>query len=230
MTLENDIRITRIDQTKQVATQAAEDLDWPNLGRYRAENEKLKTSGTDKIKTIFIGDSITEGWSLNDPEFFSRNNFVNRGVGGQTSPQMLIRFKPDAVNLKPKMIIINAGTNDIAANTGPASPEMIIDNICSMAEIGLKNDIRIALSTILPVYKYPWNEKVTNVPDRISKVNTALQKYSEKHSLIFIDFFKSMVNEQRGLKSAYGVDGVHPTKQGYEEMSNVIKNTISGTL
>jgi len=228
MTLENDIRITRIDQTKQATTQAAEDLDWPNLGRYRAENEELKTSGNDKIKTVFMGDSITEGWSLNDPEFFSRNNFVNRGIGGQTSPQMLIRFKPDAVNLKPKMIIINAGTNDIAANTGPASPEMIIDNICSMAEIGLKNDIRIALSTILPVYKYPWNEKVTNVPDRISKVNTALQKYSEKHSLIFIDFFKSMVNEQRGLKAAYGVDGVHPTKQGYKVMSNVVKNTISG--
>ena len=228
MTLENDIRITRIDQTKQATTQAAEDLDWPNLGRYRAENEELKTSGNDKIKTVFMGDSITEGWSLNDPEFFSRNNFVNRGISGQTSPQMLIRFKQDAIHLNPELIIINAGTNDIAGNTGPASPEMIIDNICSMAEIGLKNDIRIALSTILPVYKYPWNEKVTNVPDRISKVNTALQKYSEKHSLIFIDFFKSMVNEQRGLKSAYGVDGVHPTKQGYKVMSNVVKNTISG--
>jgi len=230
MTLENDIRITRIDQTKQATTQAAEDLDWPNLGRYRAENEELKTSGNDKIKTVFMGDSITEGWSLNDPEFFSRNNFVNRGVGGQTSPQMLIRFKQDAIHLNPELIIINAGTNDIAGNTGPASPEMIIDNICSMAEIGLKNDIRIALSTILPVYKYPWNEKVTNVPDRILEINTTLQKYSEKHSLIFIDYFSSMVDEQRGLKLAYGVDGVHPTKQGYEEMSNVVKNTISGTL
>jgi lysophospholipase L1-like esterase len=155
---------------------------------------------------------------------------LNRGIGGQTSPQMLIRFKQDAIHLNPELIIINAGTNDIAANTGPASPEMIIDNICSMAEIGLKNDIRIALSTILPVYKYPWNEKVTNVPDRILEINTALQKYSEKHSLIFIDYFSSMVDEQRGLKLTYGVDGVHPTKQGYEEMSNVVKNTISGTL
>ena len=230
MTLENDIRITQIDQTKQVAAQAAAELDWPDLQRYRAENEKLKASVTDKKRTVFIGDSITEGWSLSDPEFFSRNNFLNRGIGGQTSPQMLIRFKPDAVSLEPKMIIINAGTNDIAGNTGPASPEMIIDNICSMAEIGLKNDIQIALSTILPVYKYTWNEKVTNVPDRILKVNTALKKYSEKHSLIFIDYFKSMVDGQRGLKSAYGVDGVHPTKQGYEEMSNVVKNTISGIL
>ena len=230
MTLENDISITQIDQSKQVATQVADELDWPDLERYRAENEKLKASVTDKKRTIFMGDSITEGWSLNDPEFFSRNNFLNRGIDGQTSPQMLIRFKPDAVNLKPKMIIINAGTNDIAANTGPASPEMIIDNICSMAEIGLRSDIRIALSTILPVYKYPWNKKVTNVPDRILEINTTLQKYSEKHSLIFIDYFSSMVDEQRGLKSAYGVDGVHPTKQGYEEMSNIVKNTISGTL
>ena len=230
MTLENDIRITRIDQTKQATTQAAEDLDWPNLGRYRAENEELKTSGNDKIKTVFMGDSITEGWSLNDPEFFSRNNFVNRGISGQTSPQMLIRFKQDAIHLNPELIIINAGTNDIAGNTGPASPEMIIDNICSMAEIGLRSDIRIALSTILPVYKYTWNEKVTNVPDRILEVNTALQEYSEKHSLIFIDYFSSMVDEKRGLKLAYGVDGVHPTKQGYEEMSNIVKNTISGTL
>ena len=230
MTLENDIRITRIDHTNQVATQAADELDWPNLERYRAENEKLKTSGTDKIRTVFMGDSITVGWSLNDPGFFSRNNFVNRGISGQTSPQMLIRFKQDAIHLSPELIIINAGTNDIAANTGPASPEMIIDNICSMAEIGLKNDIRIALSTILPVYKYPWNEKVTNVPDRIFEVNTALKKYSEKHSLIFIDYFSSMVNKKRGLKSAYGVDGVHPTKQGHEVMSNVVKNTIPGTL
>ena len=230
MTLENDIRITQIDQTNQVATQAADELDWPDLERYRSENEKLKVSGTDKKRTVFMGDSITEGWSLNDPEFFSRNNFVNRGISGQTSSQMLIRFKPDAVNLKPKMIIINAGTNDIAANAGPASPEMIIDNICSMAEIGLKNHIQIALSTILPVYKYPWNEKVTNVPDRILKVNTALQKYSEKHSLLFIDYFSSMVNKQRGLKSAYGVDGVHPTKQGHELMSNVVKNIIPGIL
>ena len=154
MTLENDIRITQIDQTKQVAAQAAAELDWPDLQRYRAENEKLKASVTDKKRTVFIGDSITEGWSLSDPEFFSRNNFLNRGIGGQTSPQMLIRFKPDAVSLEPKMIIINAGTNDIAGNTGPASPEMIIDNICSMAEIGLKNDIQIALSTILPAYRH----------------------------------------------------------------------------
>ena len=179
---------------------------------------------------MLVGDSITEGWTEFNPEFFQQNNFVNRGISGQTTPQMLIRLKPDAVRLDPKMIVINAGTNDIAGNTGPSTSEMIIDNICSMAEIAIKNNIDIALSTILPVYKYPGNDEVVDPPKIISVINAALEEYCKKNSLIYIDYYSSMVDKKKGLKSEYGNDGVHPTKEGYDVMEKVVKNVISGTV
>ena len=179
-------------------------------------------------KIVLIGDSITERWSINDPDFFKNNNFINRGIGGQTTPQMLIRFKQDAIHLNPKMIIVNGGTNDLAENTGPSFPNMIVDNITSMAEICLKNRIAIALSSITPVYSYPWNEKVTDVPEKISLVNSLLKKYSSQNNILFIDYYSAMVDDKKGLMSAYGVDGVHPTKEGYEVMASVLKDTITG--
>ena len=226
MTIENDIRMVRIDQTKKVATQAAEELDWANLAKYQEANQKLKDSKSSKDRIVFIGDSITEGWSESSPNFFPKNNFINRGISGQTTPQMLIRFKPDAIRLEPKMIIINAGTNDIAGNTGPSTAEMIIDNICSMAEIGSKNDIEVALSSILPVYNYPWNEKVTDAPKIISFINLALQEYCKHNDMVFIDYYSAMVDERKGLKSEYGSDGVHPIKAGYDVMEKIINEVI----
>ena len=206
------------------------DQDWANLEKYKEANERLKNSKPVRDRIVFIGDSITEGWSDFSPEFFQQNNFVNRGISGQTTPQMLIRFKPDAVRLDPKMIVINAGTNDIAGNTGPSTPEMIIDNICSMVEIAIKNNIDVALSTILPVYKYPGNDEVADPPKIISVINSALEEYCKKNSLIYIDYYSSMVDEKKGLKSTYGNDGVHPTKEGYDVMEKVVKNVISGTV
>jgi len=206
------------------------DQDWANLGKYKEANEELIKSSSGEDRIVFIGDSITEGWSDFSPEFFQKNNFVNRGISGQTTPQMLIRLKPDAVRLDPKMIVINAGTNDIAGNTGPSTPEMIIDNICSMAEIAIKNNIDVALSTILPVYKYPGNDEVVDPPKIISVINSALEEYCKKNSLIYIDYYSSMVDEKKGLKSTYGNDGVHPTKEGYDVMEKVVKNVISGTV
>ena len=143
---------------------------------------------------------------------------------------MLIRFKPDAVHLDPKMIVINGGTNDIAGNTGPSTPEMIIDNLCSMAEIAIKNNIDVALTTILPVYKYPGNDEVADPPKIISFINSALEEYCKKNSLICVDYYSSMVDGKKGLKSEYGNDGVHPTKEGYEVMEKAIKNVIPGTV
>lgn len=141
---------------------------------------------------------------------------------------MLLRFKQDAIHLSPNMVIINAGTNDIAENTGPSTTQMIIDNITSMAEICMKNNIAVALSTILPVFKYSWNENIINVPEKISNVNRNLKKYSKDNNIQFIDYYSSMVNEQKGLMSAYGSDGVHPTKEGYNVMADILRNTISG--
>ena len=206
------------------------DLDWANLEKYKGANEELKKSNSGKDRIVFIGDSITEGWSDFSPEFFQQNNFVNRGISGQTTPQMLIRLKPDAVHLDPKMVVINGGTNDIAGNTGPSTPEMIIDNLCSMAEIAIKNNIDVALTTILPVYKYPGNDEVADPPKIISFINSALEEYCKKNSLICVDYYSSMVDGKKGLKSEYGNDGVHPTKEGYEVMEKAIKNVIPGTV
>ena len=206
------------------------DLDWANLEKYKGANEELKKSNSGKDRIVFIGDSITEGWSDFSPEFFQQNNFVNRGISGQTTPQMLIRIKPDAVHLNPKMIVINGGTNDIAGNTGPSTPEMIIDNLCSMAEIASKNNIDVALTTILPVYKYPGNDEVADPPKIISFINSALEEYCKKNSLICVDYYSSMVDGKKGLKSEYGNDGVHPIKEGYEVMEKAIKNVIPGTV
>ena len=205
-------------------------LDWANLEKYKGANQELKKSNSGEDRIVFIGDSITEGWSDFSPEFFQQNNFVNRGISGQTTPQMLIRLKPDAVHLDPKMIVINGGTNDIAGNTGPSTPEMIIDNLCSMAEIAIKNNIDVALTTILPVYKYPGNDEVADPPKIISFINSALEEYCKKNSLICVDYYSSMVDGKKGLKSEYGNDGVHPIKEGYEVMEKAIKNVIQGTV
>jgi lysophospholipase L1-like esterase len=142
---------------------------------------------------------------------------------------MLVRIKQDAVHLNPEIIVINGGTNDIAGNTGPSRPEMIIDCICSMAEIATKNDIDVALSTILPVYKYPSRDDIVDPPKTISFINSALLEYCKQNDLVFIDYYSPMVDEKKGLKLAYSTDGVHPTKEGYAIMEKVVRDTLLTT-
>jgi len=204
--------------------------DWPNLAKYREANENLKNSSSGGDRIVLVGDSITEGWTEFNPEFFQENNMINRGISGQTTPQMLIRFKQDAVHLNPKIIIINGGTNDIWGNTGPSTPEMIIDNLCSMAEIAAKNDINVALSTILPVYKYPERDDIIDPPKTISLINSVLLDYCKKNGLTFLDYYTPMVDEKKGLSSDYGTDGVHPNKAGYNVMENVVREAIPGIV
>ena len=204
--------------------------DWPNLAKYRKSNERLKKSFSDGDRIVLVGDSITEGWTEFNPEFFQENNMINRGISGQTTPQMLIRLKQDAIHLGPKIIIINGGTNDIWGNTGPSTPEMIIDNLFSMAEIATKNDIDVALSTILPVYQYPDRDDIIDPPNTISLINSVLQDYCKENGLTFLDYFSPMADEKKGLRSDYGTDGVHPNKQGYSVMEQVVRETISGIV
>ena len=204
--------------------------DWPNLAKYRKANEELKGSSSGGDRIVLVGDSITEGWTEFNPGFFQENNMVNRGISGQTTPQMLIRFKQDAIHLNPKIIIINGGTNDIWGNTGPSTPDMIIDNLCSMAEIASKNNIQVVLSTILPVYQYPDRDDIIDPPKTISFINSVLQDYCNKNSLAFLDYFSPMADEKKGLRSDYGTDGVHPNKQGYSVMEQVVRETISGIV
>ena len=204
--------------------------DWPNLAKYRKANEELKASSSGGDRIVLVGDSITEGWTEFNPGFFQENNMVNRGISGQTTPQMLIRLKQDAIHLDPKIIIINGGTNDIWGNTGPSTPDMIIDNLCSMAEITAKKNIQVVLSTILPVYQYPDRDDIIDPPKTISFINSVLQDYCNKNSLAFLDYFSPMADEKKGLRSDYGTDGVHPNKQGYSVMEQVVRETISGIV
>jgi len=191
---------------------------------------ELKSSFSGRNRIVLIGDSITEGWTEFNPTFFQENNLINRGISGQTTPQMLIRIKQDAVHLDPKIIIINGGTNDIWGNTGPSTPEMIIDNLCSMAEIAIKNNINVALSTILPVHKYPDRDDIFDPPKTISLINSELLDYCKKNGLTFLDYFSPMADEKKGLRSDYGEDGVHPNKHGYNVMENVVREAIPGIV
>jgi len=219
--LENDIRI--------VTTQA-ENSDWANLGYYKKRNRELGLTGENEKRIVFMGDSITEEWGNLYPEFFSGKNYINRGIGGQTTPQMLIRFKPDAIDLKPDAIVILAGTNDIAGNTGPSTVRMITDNIFSMAELAKAYDIIVVLASILPVYQYSWADDVIDPPSMIDSVNSKIKEYVENQGLVYLDYYSSMVDDRKGLKLDYTGDGVHPNEAGYKVMSAIADDIILQAL
>ena len=216
--MENDIRI---------ATTQAENSDWANLGYYEKRNRELDLPDENEKRIVFMGDSITEEWGNLYPEFFSGNYYINRGIGGQTTPQMLIRFKPDAIDLKPYAIIILAGTNDIAGNTGPSTVRMITDNIFSMAELAIAYEIKVVLSSILPVYQYPWVDDVLDPPSAIDSINSKIKEYVENKGLLYLDYYSSMVDDRKGLKLDFTGDGVHPNEAGYRVMSAIAGEIIS---
>ncbi|MBI86498.1 MAG: acylhydrolase [Candidatus Marinimicrobia bacterium] len=201
-------------------------LDWANLSYYWEDNEKLIETLGEKDKVIFMGDSITEEWGRLKPEFFQSPIFINRGIGGQTTPQMLLRFKQDVINLKPYAVFILAGTNDIAGNTGPSNIDMIINNIFSMAELSISYNIKTVLSSILPADKYPWADHIKNVPETILTINQELKSFSEKNNITYIDYHSLMVSKNLGLKKEYTTDGVHLNKMGYEVMCHLVRGIL----
>tara|TARA_Y100000817_G_scaffold108020_1_gene84551 strand:- start:54 stop:692 length:639 start_codon:yes stop_codon:yes gene_type:complete len=205
-------------------------LDWANLARYEDDNLKVGLPKKDERRVVFMGDSITEEWSNLYPEYFTEKGYINRGIGGQTTPQMLIRFKPDVVDLKPEIVVILAGTNDIAGNTGPSNAKMITDNIFSMAEIAKAYQMKVVLSSILPVYEYDWAREIKDPPSTIQAVNDALKQYASDQGLIYLDYFSSMVDERQGLNSDYTSDGVHPNESGYILMSSLAEEVLSELL
>jgi lysophospholipase L1-like esterase len=203
-------------------------LDWPNLARFRDANAALAPPAASENRVVFMGDSITEGWGR-DGGFFPGKPYVNRGISGQTTPQMLVRFRPDVIALKPKVVVILAGTNDIAGNTGPATPEMIEDNIASMADVATANGIRVVLSSILPAYDYPWRPGLEPAP-KIAAVNEWMKEYARAHRMVYLDYYSAMVDARPGLKSDLGSDGVHPNKAGYAVMAPLAEKAIADAL
>jgi lysophospholipase L1-like esterase len=200
--------------------------DWANTGRFRNENEALGDPAPGEKRVVFMGNSITEGWIRFCPEFFSGKPYINRGISGQTTPQMLVRFRSDVINLKPSVVVILAGTNDIAGNTGPSTLEMIENNIISMAELAKANGIRVVLCSVLPAIDYPWNPGLNPVT-KISSLNEIIEMYAKKSGIIYLDYYSHMVNEQKGLKEEYSYDGVHPNEAGYKVMAPLTEQAIA---
>ncbi|MDR6967089.1 lysophospholipase L1-like esterase [Flavobacterium arsenatis] len=198
--------------------------DWPNLNRYALENEKLQ-SVSDENRVVFMGNSITEGWLTHHPDFFSNKSYINRGIGGQTTPQMLLRFRQDVINLKPKTVVILAGINDIAGNTGPSTLEMILNNIISMVELAKVNNIKVILCSVLPANNFYWNPG-TDPAEKVIALNQLIQNYAKANDIPFIDYHTPMKDAENGLKKEYGPDGVHPNLEGYKVMAEILNKVI----
>jgi lysophospholipase L1-like esterase len=203
--------------------------DWANLGRYRDENAEVEPPSENENRVVFMGNSITEGWKDMCPEFFAGRPYLNRGISGQTTPQMLIRFSPDVINLKPNVVVILAGTNDIAGNTGPSTLKMIEDNIKSMVDLARANGIRVVLCSVLPAYDYWWNPSV-NPAEKIAALNVWIKNYALNNRIIYLDYYLQMVDNRLGLKSEYSEDGVHPNKAGYLLMAPLAEEAIAKAL
>jgi len=176
-----------------------------------------------------MGNSITESWATLSPDFFSKNNFICRGISGQTSPQMLLRFRPDVIDLKPRVVVILSGTNDIAENTGPISLESILGNITSMAELSRANSITVVLASVLPAKGFRWRPDLEPA-QRIIALNKMIEAYSGREGFIYLDYHTSMVDERGGLKVEFTQDGVHPNKAGYDHMEKLAKKAIKKAL
>ncbi|MCM4152309.1 acylhydrolase [Arenibacter sp. N53] len=203
--------------------------DWPNLDHFSEDNKIIGPPKADENRVVFMGNSITIGWINKRPEFFRDKPYVNRGISGQTTPQMLLRFRQDVIDLKPKVVVILAGTNDIAGNTGPSSLKMIVDNIKSMAELAKANGIKVIISSVLPAFDYPWKPGL-QPNEKIPALNSLLKDYSEKNSHIYLDYFTVMVDDRNGLPKKYASDEVHPTTAGYAVMEPLVEAAINKAL
>ncbi len=209
--------------------QNTEAQDWANINKYKIENTSLLPLSLGQKRIVFMGDSITEFWSALCPEFFSEKPYINRGISGQTSPQMLIRFRPDVIALKPDIVVLLAGINDIAGNTGPSSIEMISDNIFSMAELAKAHQIKVIICSVLPAFDFPWATGLQPA-EKVVNLNKMIQKYADANGIQYLDYYSAMVNEHKGLKSNYSEDGVHPNKIGYKVMNLLAEKEIEKTL
>lgn len=203
--------------------------DWADLNRFKEANKVLASEQRAEDRIVFMGNSITIGWLNLRPEFFDGKPYVNRGISGQTSPQMLVRFRQDVVDLHPKVVVLLAGTNDIAGNTGPTTLEMIMDNIKGMSEIAKANGIKVILSSTLPAYDYPWKPGLQPA-DKIIALNKMIKAYAESNHHIYLDYFSAMVDDRNGLPKKYAEDEVHPTVAGYQVMEPLVEAAIAKAL
>jgi lysophospholipase L1-like esterase len=204
--------------------------DWPNLARYRDENAALTPPAASEDRVVFMGDSITDGWGRKYGKFFPGKPYVNRGISGQTTPQMLIRFRPDVIALKPKAVLILAGTNDIAGNTGPMTLDAIEGNLTSMAELAQANGIRVVLSSVMPVCDYIRSQTERRPPAKIIALNAWIKDYAAKNSFVYLDYYSAMLDDKEMFRQELTYDGLHPNEAGYEVMGPLAAKAIIAAL
>ena len=205
--------------------------DFGELARYREANANLKPPAAGEKRVVFFGDSITDLWKLD--EYFPGKPYINRGISGQTTPQMLVRFRQDAIDLQPKVIVILAGTNDIAGNTGPMRLEDIEANYASMAELARAHDIHVVFSSVLPVHNYTTRSQdlfAQRPPEKILELIRWLKAYCNANHYIYLDYFSAMVNDQGLLKRELADDGLHPNMAGYKLMAPLAEAAIQNAL
>ena len=221
------------------ATRAETKLkDWPALARYREANSKTAPPAKDEQRVVFMGDSITDSWD--DPKyggFFPGRPYIDRGISGQTTPQMLIRFRPDVIALRPKAVVILAGTNDIAGNTGPMTLEAIEDNLTSMVELAHARGIHVVLASLLPISDYEKNKDGQPIirtkqrpPAQIKALNEWMKNYAATNDAIYLDYYSAMIDDKGFLKEELSEDGLHPNQKGYDVMAPLVEQAIAKAL
>jgi len=209
--------------------QSQDPEDWANLKKYYEDNVEVMAEESNEGRVVFMGNSITEGWIAARPNFFKDNPYINRGIGGQTTPQMLIRFRMDVVDLNPEVVVILAGTNDIAGNTGPSSLNMIMDNLQGMAEIADANGIKVILCSVMPVFDYPWSPGL-NPNTKIPALNELIKAYANEKNFIYLDYFAAMEDGKAGMREELTYDGVHLTEDGYAFIEPMVQMAIAYAL
>jgi acyl-CoA thioesterase I len=203
--------------------------DWAFLVRYRDANAALGDPKPGETRVVFMGNSITDAWAKSFPAMFPGKPYVGRGISGQTTPQMLVRFRQDVVALKPSVVVILAGINDIAGNTGPSTQAMIADNLMSMTEIAKANGIRVVLSSVLPAYDFPWRRGIGPAP-KVVALNAWMKCYAAQAGAVYLDYYSKMVDARGGLSPEMASDGVHPTEAGYRIMAPLAEAAIQEAL
>ena len=203
--------------------------DWPNFKEFQEANARLPQVKQNEKRVVFMGNSITIGWLQTHPDFFKNKPYVNRGISGQTTPQMLVRFRANVVDLDAAAVVLLAGTNDIAGNTGPVTLEMILDNIKSMTEIAQANDIKVILCSVLPAFDYPWRPGLApNI--KIPKLNKMIKRYAEESGAYYLDYFTALEDGNNGMIKEYTTDGVHLTLEGYQVMEPLVENALQKVI
>ena len=218
-----------VESPGHVATMEAKLADWPQLGRYRAANAALAPAAEGEDRVVFFGASMTEFWGKNGTNFFPGKPYVNRGISGQTTAQMVARFRQDVIDLHPKAVVILGGTNDVAGNTGPMAPEMTEDNWESMADLAKANGIRAIFASITPSTDFWWH-KGLKPAEKIRTLNAWLKGYCASHGLTYLDYYSTLTDEEGGMKKEFTVDGVHATAKGYAVMAPLAQAAIDEAL